>query len=84
VLTYTLVIRNIGDGWATNIVLSDAIPANTTYVTESITLNGGAQSDALGDDYADYNLTSAGKVTVKPPTMQAGDFCTITFQVTIK
>ncbi|MFH1563171.1 MAG: hypothetical protein ABIF11_07135 [Nitrospirota bacterium] len=34
-LTYTLYYKNIGSGTATNILLTDAIPAETTYITGS-------------------------------------------------
>ncbi len=82
-LTYTITITNVGDGLATGVVLVDAIPANTTYVAGSITLNGPGQTDAKEDDYADYNWTNAGAITVTPPNMAPGDTVIITFQVTI-
>jgi len=34
-LTYTLYYQNIGSGTATTVVLTDAIPAETTYITNS-------------------------------------------------
>jgi uncharacterized repeat protein (TIGR01451 family) len=39
-LRYTITIKNIGDENAENVLLRDDIPANTTYVPNSTTLNG--------------------------------------------
>ncbi len=39
-LTYTLYYENIGSGTATNIVLTDAIPDGTTYITDSASAVG--------------------------------------------
>ena len=40
VLRYTIRIRNNGAGPITQVVLRDVVPANTTYVADSMTLNG--------------------------------------------
>jgi uncharacterized repeat protein (TIGR01451 family) len=40
VLRYTIRIHNNGTGPITNAVLRDSVPANTTYVADSMTLNG--------------------------------------------
>ncbi len=39
-LRYTIEVRNDGPIPATNVVLTDVVPANTTYVAESLRLNG--------------------------------------------
>jgi uncharacterized repeat protein (TIGR01451 family) len=39
-LIYTIVISNNGAAPATNVVLTDAVPTNTTYVADSLRLNG--------------------------------------------
>ena len=39
-LRYTITIYNTGAIAATNVVLSDVVPANTTYVANSVLLNG--------------------------------------------
>ncbi len=44
-LRYTLTIKNIGDENAVNVYLRDYIPANTSYVANSTTLNGIAVPD---------------------------------------
>ena len=40
VLRYTITIYNYGAVDATNVVLSDGVPANTTYQADTLTLNG--------------------------------------------
>jgi large repetitive protein len=47
-LRYTITVKNIGNGNATNVVLRDLIPANTTYVSDSTTLNGMPVPDSGG------------------------------------
>jgi large repetitive protein len=47
-LRYTITVKNIGNGYATNAVLRDLIPANTAYVTGSTTLNGVPVADSAG------------------------------------
>ncbi len=48
VLLYTITVDNSGGVAATGVTLSDAVPANTTYVPDSVTLNGLAVTDAAG------------------------------------
>ena len=44
-LRYTITIKNIGTDNATGVSIRDQIPANTTYVAGSTTLNGTQQND---------------------------------------
>lgn len=46
VLEYTVTVTNSGNLPADLVTLSDAIPANTTYIANSTTLNGTAVADA--------------------------------------
>jgi large repetitive protein len=48
VLRYTLTVVNIGDEDAVNVMLTDALPAFTSYVPGSTTLNGASVADAAG------------------------------------
>jgi uncharacterized repeat protein (TIGR01451 family) len=84
-LTYTITISNAaGSGQANNVVLTDPIPTNTTYVGSSITQDAAARGDGTADgDNADHNVTTAGAVTVTVGNMAGGTSTTITFQVTI-
>jgi uncharacterized repeat protein (TIGR01451 family) len=45
-LRYTITVQNIGTDNATNVDITDQVPANTTYVAGSTTLNGIAVPDA--------------------------------------
>jgi uncharacterized repeat protein (TIGR01451 family) len=47
-LRYTITVKNIGNANATDAALRDAVPANTTYVANSTTLNGTAVPDGAG------------------------------------
>ncbi len=57
-LQYTISLSNTGLDTATNVVLTDNIPAYTTYVPNSLNIvsgpNAGAKTDASGDDQAEY------------------------------
>lgn len=83
-MRYTVAVQNASTTTAaSNVVLVDAVQANTTYVANSVTLGGVTQTDAAGDDAADWNVTNANSVTVTVPTVAAGATATITFDVTI-
>ncbi len=41
-------MKNISNAGAVNVLLRDAVPANTTYVAGSTTLNGAAVADVSG------------------------------------
>ncbi|MFE7318775.1 isopeptide-forming domain-containing fimbrial protein [Streptomyces sp. NPDC057555] len=59
VVTYRITAQNEGGGAADNLVLTDAIPAGTTYLPGSLHIvdgpNAGAKTDAQGDDQAYYD-----------------------------
>jgi uncharacterized repeat protein (TIGR01451 family) len=85
-ITYSLVVTVSGAGSADAVTLSDAIPANTTYVAGSMTRNAAALTDASDApvDEADFGVTTAGAVTVGLGNLPAGGPPeTLTFQVTI-
>ncbi|MBJ8103255.1 MULTISPECIES: beta strand repeat-containing protein [Bacillus cereus group] len=70
-ITYTTTITNTGNTPATNITFTSAIPASTTFIPNSVTINGvqqpGAQP-ALG---------------VNIPNIAPGQTVTVTFQVNV-
>ncbi|WP_212934571.1 DUF7507 domain-containing protein [Bacillus hominis] len=70
-ITYTTTITNTGNTPATNITFTSAIPANTTFIPNSVTISGvqqpGAQP-ALG---------------VNIPNIAPGETVTVTFQVNV-
>lgn len=55
VITYTLTVDVNGTGTLTNSVVQDLIPANTTYVANSLKLNNVALSDASDADAGAFN-----------------------------
>ncbi len=46
ILRYTITVQNVGTDNATGVYIVDQVPANTTYVAGSTTLNGAAVPDA--------------------------------------
>jgi uncharacterized repeat protein (TIGR01451 family) len=69
ILEYTIVVTNNKDADgngdpANKNVVTDPIPANTTYVPGSLIINGVAKTDAVGDDAADFDDTSTPKKTI--------------------
>ncbi len=71
IIEFQIQITNIGDELATNVVLTDPIPPNTTYVPGSMEIiagpNLGVKTDASGDDQAEYNAAAGpnGEVTIR-------------------
>ncbi|BCK66464.1 hypothetical protein Srufu_004170 [Streptomyces libani subsp. rufus] len=59
VITYRITARNQGGGAAESLVLTDAVPAGTTYLPGSLHIvdgpNTGAKTDQAGDDQAYYD-----------------------------
>ncbi len=82
-LRYTLEITVEGSGTALDVVITDPIPADSTYTSDTLTLNGPSLSDQPSDDAGEVG---GGPVTV---TVRLGDLTsasptqTITFDVTI-
>ena len=89
-LRYTITVSNIGSLQATGVVLSDALPANTSYFANSTTLNGITLADTgvgispifAGADISSSNLTpplpTAGNGVLTP-----GNSAVLTFAVTV-
>lgn len=81
VLTYTLTVSAAGAGTATNVIVTDTIPANTTYKAGNFTLDTNALGEASGD--GDVGELAGNTITVSLPDMTGGEIHTITFNVTI-
>jgi uncharacterized repeat protein (TIGR01451 family) len=71
-ITYTIAVANSGNQDATNAVISDTTPANTTFVPNSITLDPPGAGTVQGENTLVDGLTIA-----------AGQAVTVTFEVTV-
>ena len=79
-IEYTLTLTPSGSASGSNLVVTDPVPANTTFVTGSLLLNGTAVAPANGD----YNVTTPGAVTVKLGNLAGSATAQVVkFQVTI-
>jgi uncharacterized repeat protein (TIGR01451 family) len=93
-LTYRITVTNNGSGNATNVEITDPMPAFTTYVGSSAkadtttgTAYGAAatgltDTDADGDGY-DFSVTASDTATYSIGTISAGNSVLLFFQVTI-
>ncbi|HEY3924112.1 MAG TPA: Ig-like domain-containing protein [Acidothermaceae bacterium] len=91
-LQYTINATNSGQDSSVGTVLTDAIPAGTTYVAGSLTSGGTALTDATGDDIGSFNGTTkqltvdvgtSATATVGGNVAVAASIATITFEVTV-
>jgi len=88
-LRYTIVATNIGSAPATGVVLTDPLPANTTYDAGTTTLNGLALADIAGSSPV-FNGVDISSSDLTPPlpavgvgTLTAGQSATVTFDVVV-
>ncbi|HTG82900.1 MAG TPA: SdrD B-like domain-containing protein, partial [Geobacteraceae bacterium] len=77
-LQYTITVTNSGATPATGVVLSDAVPANTTYVANSVQMNGTAVTDPASGVSP---LTNG--MSVSGGTLAAGGTGVVTFRVQV-
>jgi uncharacterized repeat protein (TIGR01451 family) len=83
-INYQIVVTHSGSGTATASGFSDLIPANTTYVTGSLQLNGAALSDTADGDAGTFVSAPAPEVRVTLGDLSgASGPQTIQFAVTI-
>lgn len=88
-LRYTITVKNIGNGNAVNVVLRDLVPANTTYVAGSTTLNGVRVPDSAGVSPLVNGMLINSPADTAPGSMPAdasssqANVATITFDVVV-
>lgn len=80
VITYRLTAETTGSGSIENVVITDAIPDATTYVGESITLDGAGLTDASDADAGTFDGSG---IAVSLGTVAGGTTNIIEFQVVI-
>ena len=84
VITYSIAVTISGSGTALGVVITDPIPANTTYNTGTLTLNGDPLTDEADADAGDVGHTTPDTVTVDLGNLTADSpVQTITIDVTI-
>jgi uncharacterized repeat protein (TIGR01451 family) len=69
-ILYTVVVANLLAGPQTNVVITDAVPANTTYVASSASVSQGS-------------LSGPDPLVADVGTLQAGEKAVLTFRVTV-
>ena len=92
-IDYQMVVTNAGNDPATNVVLTDPVPTNTTYVPGSLQIvagpNAGAKTDATGDDQGEFaggNVVfrlGTGASSAAGGTLGIGASTTVRFRVTL-
>ena len=84
---YKLVYQNTGNTTATDVTVTDLLPAGLTYVANSAKLAGVAQTDGVdADGYKFVETTSGsgkGTVTLTIPTLAPNTTGTLTFKVRV-
>lgn len=83
-ITYSVVVNATGSGTAGSAVFTDDIPANTTYVAGSLTLNGAPLTDTADADAGEFITSAPARVRVALGTLTtASGPQTVSFAVTI-
>lgn len=57
-LRYQINYSNMGNDSSINTIITDNIPAGTTFLPGSLRINGVAKTDVTGDDQANYDITN--------------------------
>lgn len=79
-ITYAIRAEVRGSGSVSDLVVTDAAPADTTYVAGSLKLDGATLTDAAD---ADAGRSGASGISVDLGTVSGGSSHIVTFQVTI-
>jgi len=83
-INYTIAVSATGTGSATGVVFVDNIPANTTYLPGTLTLNSVSLTDGADADVGAFETTPAARVRVALGTLtQASGNQTVQFAVRI-
>ena len=80
VVTFTITANVTGSTSVDDLVIADSIPADTTYLPGTLTLDGNPLTDAAGDDAGE---ASASDISVDLGTVAGGNTHAVTFDVSI-
>ena len=83
VITYQIILVVTGLGNVDNLVLTDPVPVNMTYVPGSIVVNSVTKTDANDSDGADFGIGAPNAVTVNPGVIAAPTTYNFTFRAII-
>jgi uncharacterized repeat protein (TIGR01451 family) len=84
--------KNEGDALVKNVVVTDSVPAYTTYLANSLRINGSTPTDAEGDDAGEidatnkisyYLGTNPAPATKQGGELQSGESATVRFTVKV-
>lgn len=75
-------VENLGSSMGTGIIVTDVVPANTTYVSNTIYLDGGHLTDYVGDDAGSY-ISATPMISVSLGSVVSGTISVISFTVQI-
>ena len=64
-IRYSISVSATGSGTASGVVITDPLPANTSYTAGTLKLNGTLLTDAADSDAGDVGGTTPGTVTVR-------------------
>jgi uncharacterized repeat protein (TIGR01451 family) len=81
-MTYQIVATLSGAGTASGLVITDPLPATTTYVAGSMVVDGLVQTDAADADLAQF-MAAAQTVSVSLGNVASPANVVITFRATI-
>ena len=79
-IKYTITYANSGGGHALQFAVTDSIPAHTTYIPQSVKLNGAAKTDESDGDEA---TVTGGMITIQMGTVNPQISGSIEFRVRI-
>jgi uncharacterized repeat protein (TIGR01451 family) len=85
VVEYTITVNNGGTVAATDVAVTDSIPANTAYVAGSMLRNGAGVTDSSSDgDNASAAGTPVSSIAVTIPSVAPAGSANVRFRVTVQ
>jgi len=84
-IRYTITVTNSSASTSAEaVVVTDPVPTSSSYVGNSITVDGSAQGDLTGDgDGSDFNVTTSGAVTSDLGDVAPGSTVTVSFEIRV-
>ena len=83
IVEYCIAVSNLGGATATNVAITDSLPATTTFVAGTIRVNGTTTLGVCNADGVAGGSFAAGTVSAGLSDLAAGDTRTVYFRVTV-